>query len=151
MAAHSSILAWRIPWTEEPDRATVHGSQRVGHNSETNTVTFTKNRGIPWRRGKNTRVRCHFLLQRIFSTQGLSTVSYISCIGRQVLLPLAPPGKLLPTRVFFPGESYGQRSLVGYSPWGRKRVGHDRVTNIFTVTLFHKEYILIIRNIIYTL
>ena len=25
MATHSSILAWRIPWTEEPGRATVHG------------------------------------------------------------------------------------------------------------------------------
>ena len=25
MATHSSILAWRIPWTEEPDWATVHG------------------------------------------------------------------------------------------------------------------------------
>ena len=25
MAAHSSILAWEIPWTEEPSRATVHG------------------------------------------------------------------------------------------------------------------------------
>ena len=25
MAIHSSILAWRIPWTEEPGRLTVHG------------------------------------------------------------------------------------------------------------------------------
>ena len=25
MATHSSILVWEIPWTEEPDRATVHG------------------------------------------------------------------------------------------------------------------------------
>ena len=32
------------------------------------------------------------------------------------------------TLVFLPGKSHGQRSLVGYSPWGRKRVGHDRVT-----------------------
>ena len=30
--------------------------------------------------------------------------------------------------VFLPGKSCGQRSLVGYSPWGRKRVGHDLVT-----------------------
>ena len=29
-----------------------------------------------------------------------------------------------PTLVFFPGESHGQRSLEGYSPWGH-RVGHD--------------------------
>jgi len=32
MATHSSILAWRIPWTEEPDRLQSTGSQRVGHN-----------------------------------------------------------------------------------------------------------------------
>ena len=32
MATHSSILAWKIPWTEEPGRLTVHGVQRIGHN-----------------------------------------------------------------------------------------------------------------------
>ena len=32
MAAHSSILAWRIPWTEEPSRLQSMGSQRVGHD-----------------------------------------------------------------------------------------------------------------------
>ena len=31
MATHSSILAWRIPWTEEPGRVQSMGSQRVGH------------------------------------------------------------------------------------------------------------------------
>ena len=31
MATHSSILAWRIPWTEEPGRLEPMGSQRVGH------------------------------------------------------------------------------------------------------------------------
>ena len=32
MAAHSSILAWRISETEEPDRLWSIGSQRLGHN-----------------------------------------------------------------------------------------------------------------------
>ena len=32
MATHSSILAWRIPWTEEPDELQSTGSQRVGHD-----------------------------------------------------------------------------------------------------------------------
>ena len=32
MAAHSSILAWRIPWTEEPSGLQSIGSQRVGHD-----------------------------------------------------------------------------------------------------------------------
>ena len=32
MATHSSILAWRVPWAEEPDGLQSMGSQRVGHN-----------------------------------------------------------------------------------------------------------------------
>ena len=32
MAIHSSILAWRIPWTEEPGGLQSMGSQRVRHN-----------------------------------------------------------------------------------------------------------------------
>ena len=32
MATHSSPLAWRIPWTEEPGRPQSLGVQRVGHN-----------------------------------------------------------------------------------------------------------------------
>ena len=32
MATHSSILAWRIPWTEEPGGLQSMGSQRVGHS-----------------------------------------------------------------------------------------------------------------------
>ena len=32
MVTHSSILAWRIPWTEGPDRLQSMGLQRVGHH-----------------------------------------------------------------------------------------------------------------------
>ena len=32
MATHSSTLAWRIPWTEEPGRLQSMGSRRVGHD-----------------------------------------------------------------------------------------------------------------------
>ena len=32
MATHSSILAWRIPWTEEPGGLQSMGSPRVGHD-----------------------------------------------------------------------------------------------------------------------
>ena len=41
MTTHSSILAWRIPWTEELGRPQTKGSQRFGHDSVTNTFTFT--------------------------------------------------------------------------------------------------------------
>ena len=36
--------------------------------------------------------------------------------------------KWQPTAVFLPGKSHGQKSLVGYSPWCHKRVGHDLST-----------------------
>ena len=35
VATHSSILAWEIPWTEEPGGLQSMGPQRVGHNSAT--------------------------------------------------------------------------------------------------------------------
>ena len=44
MATHSSILAWRIPWTEEPGGLQFMGSQTAGHN----WVTFTH-----WANGKS--------------------------------------------------------------------------------------------------
>ena len=33
-----------------------------------------------------------------------------------------------PTPIFLPGESHGQRSLVGYCPWGRKESDTTEVT-----------------------
>ena len=41
MVIHSSILACRIPWTEEPGGVQSTGSQRVGHNWAPNTTTTT--------------------------------------------------------------------------------------------------------------
>ena len=49
MATYSSILAWRIAWSEEPGGLQLMGSQRVGHDGVTNThmqlikvdITFT--------------------------------------------------------------------------------------------------------------
>ena len=38
MAIHSSILAWKTPWTEEPDGLQSLGSQRVRHDLATKTM-----------------------------------------------------------------------------------------------------------------
>ena len=52
MATHSSILAWRIPWTEEPGRLPSMGSQKVGHDWVTNTFTLSALIGSwTWRQG----------------------------------------------------------------------------------------------------
>ena len=41
-AAHSSILAWRIPWTEEHGKLQSTGLQRVRHDWKTNTFKLSK-------------------------------------------------------------------------------------------------------------
>ena len=47
MATHSSTLAWRIPWTQEPGRVQSVGSLRVGHDWATSLSLFTL---MQWRR-----------------------------------------------------------------------------------------------------
>ena len=47
MAPHSSTLAWKIPWTEEPGRLQSMGSLRVGHDWVTSLSLFTF---MHWRR-----------------------------------------------------------------------------------------------------
>ena len=74
-ATHSSTLAWKIPWMEEPGRLQSMGSLRVRHDWATSLWLFTF---MHWRK------------------------------------------KWQPTPVFLPGESHGQKSLVGCSPWGHK-------------------------------
>ena len=47
-ATHSSILAWRIPWTEEHGGLQSMGLQRVGHDWVTNTFTFQPELLLTW-------------------------------------------------------------------------------------------------------
>ena len=91
MATHPSIIAWRIPWTEEPGRLQSMGSQRVGQYWGTNTFTLICMKSeseshslMPhslwshelyslWNSsGQNTGMGSLSLLQRIFPTQGLN-------------------------------------------------------------------------------
>ena len=74
MAPHSSTLAWKLPWMEEPGGLQSMGSLRVGHDWTTSLSLFIF---VHWR------------------------------------------GKWQRTPVFLPGESQGQRSLVGGCLWGR--------------------------------
>ena len=73
MAMHSSTIAWKIPWTEEPGRLQSMGSQRATE-------------------------RLHF------------TIVALQQIWRR---------KWQPSPLLLPGESQGQRSLVGCRLWGR--------------------------------
>ena len=106
VATHSSILAWNIPWTEEPGRLQSTGSQTVGHDWATSLT------GLPWWiSGKEPTCQCR-------------TRRFYCWVGK---IPWRR--KWQPTPVFLPGKSHGQRSLAGYRPWGHKRFRHDLATN----------------------
>ena len=47
MAPHSSTLAWKIPWMEEPGRLQSMGSLRVGHNRATSLSHIGEGKGNP--------------------------------------------------------------------------------------------------------
>ena len=95
-ATHSSILAWRIPRS-----VSSMGSQRVGHNWATFTFAFTSILlGVAG--GKESACQCRRCRCR-----------FDSWVGK---IPWRR--KWHPTPVFLLGKFHGQRSLVGYSPWG---------------------------------
>ena len=47
VATHSSTLAWKIPWTEEPGRLQSMGSLSVGHDGETSFSRIGEGNGNP--------------------------------------------------------------------------------------------------------
>ena len=49
MSTHSNVLAWRIPWTEEPGELQFLGLQKGGHDWATNTFTLVS---LSWSLGK---------------------------------------------------------------------------------------------------
>ena len=55
MAIHSSILAWKIPWTDEPGRLQSMGLQRVGHDWATSPSLLPRVGGITQAEGKVTQ------------------------------------------------------------------------------------------------
>ena len=57
MATHFSILAWRIPWTEEPGRLQSIGSQRVGQGWATDTFTFKQDYHLKKKNKKKQKTR----------------------------------------------------------------------------------------------
>ena len=100
MATHSSTLAWRIPWREEPGRLQSMGSQWVGHNWAT-SLHFTS---LHFPGGLV--VKNHLQFRELRFDPWARKIPWRR--------------KWLPTPLFLPGKSHGQRSLAGYSPWGHK-------------------------------
>ena len=57
----------------------------------------------------------HLVAQRVKHLPAMQETWFQSLVGK---IPWRR--KWQPTPIFMPGESHGQRSLMGYSPWGRK-------------------------------
>ena len=97
MATHSSILAWKITWMEE------FGRLNGVAESQTRLSDFT----LP---GDSD------------SKESIYNSGDPGSIPRWEKIPWRRAWQ--PTPVVLPGEFHGQRSLVGYSPWGRKEFVH---------------------------
>ena len=104
MATHTSILVWKIPWTEEPGRLYPIGSWRVGHDwSQLTHIHTHRQTGFPG--GSEVKASA-------WNAGDPGPDPWIRKIPWR--------RKWQPTPVILPGESHGGRSLVGYSPWGPK-------------------------------
>ena len=88
MATHSSILAWRIPWMEEPGGLQSTGSQRGGHDRATSLSLSLP--AEPQEKPKNTEVGSLSLLQQIFLAQELNQ-GLLHC--RKILYKLSYEGR----------------------------------------------------------
>ena len=121
MAPHSSTLAWKIPWTEEPVRLQSMGSLRVGHDWATSLSLFTF---MHWTRkwqptpvflpresqGWGSLVGCSSWGHEQSDTYWVTSLSLFTFMHWR--------RKWQPTRVFLPEESQGWWSLVGCHLWG---------------------------------
>ena len=147
MAPHSSTLAWKIPWTEEPGGPQSMGSLRVRHNWAIPLSLFTfmhwrrkwqptpvflpgeSRDGGAWWTAVSGVTQSQTQLKR-FSSSSSSSGKEPPCQCRKCKRCRLNPWvwkipwkrKWQSTPVFLSGKSHGQRSPAGYSPWGHKEL-----------------------------
>ena len=154
-ATHSSILACRIPWTEEPGRLHFMGWQTVRHDWTTKHAhththihahTHTCYNSLP---GLLSISVYWFILILPVGFPGGSVVKNSSAKQKMQVWSLGqedPLQKEMATPlVFLPGKPHRPRSLAGYSPWGCKESGthlRDYTTKriILRATLWGNSY-----------
>ena len=147
MATHSSILAWKIPWTAKPGRLQSMGSQRVGHDLGTSlhftrfVITFTAAVTVQSDFGAQENKICDNLRILFWTSLMAQGSPDGKSLCQQCRRPYLDPwvGKIpwrrkrQPTPVFLPGKSHGQKSLVGYSPWGCKELDTTERLSFFSL------------------
>ena len=144
MATHSSTLAWKIPWTEEPGRLQSMGSLQVGHDWATSLSLFTF---VHWRRTwQPTPV---FLPGKCHGHRSQASYSPCGCKELDTTERLHFTSFLLTNT----GKNWGQAmaphssTLAWEIPWaeepgrlqsmGSLRVRHDWVTSLSLFTFMH--------------
>ena len=124
MSTHSSVLAWRIPGTGEPGGLPSMGSHRVGHDwSDLAAAVSRGHQGFPGgavvkNLPANAGAVGSISGSGISPGEGNGNPLQYSWLGN--LMDRGP--------VFLAGESRGQKSLEGYSPWSHKRVRRNLTT-----------------------
>ena len=119
MATHSSSLAWRIPWTEEPG-----GLQSMGSQSRTGLSDFTS----------LTICRSSLIAQMVKIRLQHKRSRFNLWVRKSPWRK-----KWQPIPVLLPGKSHGQRSLVGCSPRGREESDTTSLS-LFTFMYWRRKW-----------
>ena len=128
IVTHSSILTWRIPWTEEPGKLQSIGLQRVRQDWATNTHKHT-----------HTHTHTHtcakkwaFLVARMVKNLPAMQETWVQSLGREDTLEkgMATHSSILSW------EFHAQMSLAGYSPRGHQELD---ITEQLTLSHLHMQ------------
>ena len=148
MAPHSSTLAWKIPWMEEPGGLQSMKSQRVRHDWVTSLALFTFHfRALEKEMATHSDVLAWTIPGKVepggLQSVGSLRVRHDWATSLSLFTFMHWRRKWQSTPVFLPGESQGRGSLEGFRLWGRtestrlwtrlkrlsssssSRVGHD--------------------------
>ena len=154
MAPHSSTLAWKLPWMEEPGRLQSMGSRRVGHDWATCLSLFTF---MHWRRKWQPTPVLAWRIAGTVEPGGLPSMGshrvghdWSNLAAAAVVQTIKNLPAMQETKVQSLGWEdalekglathssvlvfHGQRSLAGYSPWGHKELD---MKEQLTVLLLH--------------
>ena len=123
MAPHSSTLAWKIPWTEEPGRLQSMGPRRVGHDRATSLSSIGEGNGNPLRCSclENPRDRGAWWAAVHGAAKSRTRLSHFNFTFHFHALEkeMATHSSVLAWRIPGTGEPGGLPSM------GSHRVGHD--------------------------
>ena len=127
MTTHSSILAWRIPWTQEPDGLQSMSLQRVGHDWATSTSIYNMSLYI---------IGASLVAQMVKNLPAIWE-TWVQSLGQQDPLEkgMATHSSILAWRIPWTKQPGGLQSM------GSQRVWHAWSDLAFTLREFHRPFL----------